>query len=260
MKLKKTLFILALVLLTIAGCSNNIEKDANETNEKTEDVEKNELSENKDSEEKEQTKEENTKTETQRVGALAFEESFSINGVSYKLPMTFAELKEIPGIEYEEEKNTELSGRISGTETLWLNHGEDNEVNISAEISNYSSKAINTNDAIVSTLTFSANPATLDKVNSWDNIITVDNGITFAIDYYDFIKNYDTPLDPNGVIIEDNTTTFVYDLDSDETDENRVELLFNQYDNEGKDELLLRSITIRIDDTEMNIKEDNNIN
>lgn len=259
MKLKKRFFILALVSLTIAGCSNNIEKDANETNEKTEDVEKNELSENKDSEEKEQTKEENTKTETQRVGALAFEESFSINGVDYKLPMTFAELKEIPGIEYDEEKNTELSGRVSGTESLWLNHGEDNEVNINAEICNYSSKAININDAIVSTLTFSANPATLDNVNSWENIITVDKGITFAMDYYDFIKNYDPPLDPNGVITDDSTTTFAYDLDSDETDENRVELLFNQYDDEGKDELLLRSITIRIDDTNRNLKEDNEI-
>ena len=92
MKLKKRFFILALVSLTIAGCSNNIEKDANETNEKIEDLKETESTKSKDSEEKESKKDETTKTETQRVGALAFEESFSINGVDYKLPMTFAEI------------------------------------------------------------------------------------------------------------------------------------------------------------------------
>lgn len=250
MNLKKRFFIMALVVFTIAGCSNNVDNNIKETEEKIEDVNEKEL------EETEKAKE---AKKAERVGPLGFEDKFAINGVEYKLPMTFAELKAIPELEYDEQNSTELSARISGTESLWLNHGEDNEVNVNAEISNYSPKAISIDDAIVTSLSFNANTSTLENVNSWEDIVTVDKGITFGMDYYDFITKYDPPIDPDAVNETDTTKTFSYALDSDETDENRVEISFNKFDEDGKDKFLLRSLSIKIDDTQMNLNEDNKI-
>lgn len=301
MKIRKLLFILLMMLsfALLVACTDDKKDKSKETDKKVT-QEDNSEKEKKLEEEKKKLEEEKQKLEEERKALeeqkksdednakvkpeenevrdeekpeekvlatgdtqLKLDGSFQLNGKEYKLPMKLKDFAAIEGLSWDKKEVTDIAGRSGNTESFFMNDDKPSNVHLVAEVYNFSNETIKKEEGVITALTFNADQGKLSEVSvdDWKKIITVDDGVTFAMDQKDFAKTYPEPKkeDEGRMSGKDGFYSYDYAKADDNTVSKLLSLQFTSFASKDKKSSLLKNIGIKIDDSKLKQNADNKI-